>query len=154
MTYQWKLPGLYDVPAQDAGTELERIYQQNGKIDPADIVNESRPETAVLHPCFEWRDEIAAEKWRERQARGICNCIIVVEEQEDKPPIAVRAFFHTQGSYHPTPVIIQEEDKYNDLYQSALRELTAFRKKFSILSDREGLAAIFTAIDAAIKEAS
>lgn len=149
MIYQWKLPSLYDVPAQAAGEELERIYQERGKLEAADVVDESRSETAVLHPCFEWRDAVAAEKWREQQARGICNCIITVEERKDKEPMAVRAFFHTQGSYHPTPVIIQEADKYSALYQSALREFVAIREKFSMLSDREELRSIFLAIDAA-----
>ena len=149
MIYKWKLDGLYSVPAQAAGEELERIYQERGKLEASDIVDASRPETAVLHPCFEWVDAVAAEKWREQQARGICNCIITVKERKDKEPVAVRAFFHTQGSYHPTPVIIQEMDKYNDLLRSALRDLVAIREKFSMLSDREELRSIFSAIDAA-----
>ena len=149
MVYQWKIPGLYSVSAQAAGEELEKIYRERGALEPANIVDASRPENAVLHPCFEWRDDVAAEKWREQQARGICNCIITVEERKDKEPIAVRAFFHAQGSYHPTPVIIREDDKFNDLYQSALREFVAIREKFSMLSDREDLRAIFSAIDAA-----
>lgn len=149
LIYQWKLGNLYPVPAQEAGTELARIYQERGRLEAADVVAESRPETAVLHPCFEWEDTVAAEKWREHQARGICQCLVTVEERGDAKPLEVRAFFHAQGSYHPTPVIIREEDKYNDLYQSALRDLLAIREKFSMLSDREELRAVFSAIDAA-----
>lgn len=151
MIYDWKLPGLYSVPAQDAGEELMRIHAERGKIEPSDVVDESRPMGAVLHPCFEWRDEVAAEKWREQQARGICNNIVVSVEQEKRPPLTVRAVMHVQGAYHPTSVIIRQEDKYQELYQTALRELEAFRKKFRVLSERESLVAIFDAIDAAIR---
>lgn len=147
MVYDWKVKGLYPVAAQDAGEELERIYDEHGKIEPAEVVNESRPETAVLHPCFEWRDDVAAEKYREEQARGICRCIVVTKEEKGKEPIEVRAIMNVQGEYHPTQVIIQHEDKYNALYQSALRELESFKKKFYILSDIERLKYVFDAID-------
>lgn len=148
MVYQWNLPGLYSVSAQDAGQELERIYDERGKLDPPDIVEESRPDGAVLHPCFEWRDEVAAEKYREEQARHICRCIVRVEERENKEPLVCRAVLNVQGSYHPISVIVRENDKYNELLQSAKRELASFRKKFAVLSDRGELKAVFEAIDA------
>lgn len=152
LVYAWKLDGLYPVPAQAAGDELMRIRNERGRIGPADVVDESRPSDAVLHPCFEWRDEVAAEKWREQQARGICNSIVVAVEREDKPPMTVRAVYHVQGAYHPTEIIIRDEDKYNGLYQSALIELNSFRKKFSIISDRDELKAVFDAIGAVLEQ--
>lgn len=141
---------MYSVSAQDAGDELERIYDKRGKIDPADVVDESRPDDAVLHPCFEWRDDVAAEEWRKQQARTICRCIVTVAAQEGKDPVAVRAVMHVHGSYHPTQIIVQDQDKYNDLLQSALREFTASKKKFSMLSNFDEIRAIFDAIDAAV----
>lgn len=150
MVYQWKTPGLYNVQAQEAGEELERIYGERGKLDAADVVDESRPETAVLHPCFEWRDEIAAEKYREEQARALVRCVVTVQETDGQKPVEVRAFFHVQETYHPTSVIIQEEDKYTTLLQKALGELAAFRKKYTVLSGRDELKEMFAAIDAAI----
>lgn len=149
MIYDWKFDSLYPVSAQAAGEELERIYTERGAINPVDVVDESRPEDAVLHPCFEWRDKIAAEKWREQQARGICNCIVTRAEVKNKGSVEVRAVMHVQGAYHPTAVIIQQQDKYTELYHAALRELEAFQKKFAILSDHKGLKAIFSAIEAA-----
>lgn len=50
MVYKWKMPGLYDIPAQAAGEELDRIYEEKGELQARDVVNESRPETAPLHP--------------------------------------------------------------------------------------------------------
>lgn len=151
MVFDWKVKGLYKVPAQDAGEELDRIYQKHGKIDAADVVDESRPKDAVLHPCFEWRDPVAAELWRQQQARGICNCIVTVEERESKEPLVVRAVLHAQGAYYPTPIVIKEEDKYNDVLQDALRAFKAARDKYEILSDRAEIKLIFSAIDAALE---
>lgn len=153
MVYDWKVPCLYSVSAQDAGEELERIYGERGKIDAADVVDDSRPVDAVLHPCFEWRDDIAAEKYREQQARKILTCLVTVRELEGNDSVQVRALFHVQGTYQPTQVIIQNTDKYNALYQTAIKELSAFRKKFSIISDRDELKEIFSAIDSVIDSA-
>lgn len=151
MVYEWKLPGIYNVSAQKAGEELERIYTEHGKIEPKDVVDESRSEDAVLHPCFEWRDDVAAEKYREEQARTICrNIVIVAQKDNDTQPTKIRAMFHVQGSYHPTQVIVKQEDKYTELCRTCLQELSAVRKKFSMLSNEESIKAIFNAIDEAV----
>lgn len=152
MVFDWKIRGLYPVPAQAAGEELYRIHNERGKIDPADVVDASRPLDAVLHPCFEWRDEVAAEKWREQQARNVCNHLVVVAERDDKPPVSVRAVYHVQGTYQPTEVIVRHEDKYAELQRTCLREFEAVRKKFALLSDRDGVKEIFDAIDRAVAE--
>jgi len=149
LTYQWKLPGIYDVPAKDAGEELDRIYHQRGKMDAADVVDESRPEDAVLHPCFEWRDSVAAEKWREQQARNLINCVVVRDEKPDSPPVEVRAFVHVCGTYQPTEVVINDDEKYMEHIRNIIRELKAFREKHDAYADRPELRSIFNAIDAA-----
>lgn len=52
--------------------ELEIIRIENGnKLRTADIVEAAEPKEAPLHPCFEWRNTIAAHKYREYQARNL-----------------------------------------------------------------------------------
>jgi hypothetical protein len=55
-----------------AAEELERIRKGRGDFyQPQDIVNESRPAHALLHPAFEWNDDVAAKRYRVDQARYI-----------------------------------------------------------------------------------
>ncbi len=144
MTYQWKFPNFYSVSAQTAGEELDRIYRSRGKLEPADIVNESREEDAPLHDCFEWDDVAAAEKYRENQAREIIRAVVIKdnghEEMND-----IRAFVRVESTYQPMEVVVKSEDKMQELLHSAMRELSAFRKKYSRLSE---LQPVFSAIDA------
>lgn len=144
MVYEWKMPGLYSIPAQEAGEELDRIYQDRGKLDAADVVDESRPVEAVLHPCFEWDDPKAAELYRQQQARNIINCVVTVKETKGGGEVTTRAYEHVQGAYHPINVIFQCMDKSEELLQTAFRELQAFRKRFQTISE---LAPVFDAID-------
>ena len=133
MTYQWKLPGLIPIPAQTAGEELERIYAKHGALSAAGVVQESRPEDAPLHPCFEWDDAAAAEKYREHQARNIINAIVVRQETPGTGPVEVRAFPHDVDAYRPLEVIVSDADKMLALLDTALAELRAFEHKYSAL---------------------
>lgn len=143
MIYKWSIPGLYSVDAQSAGEELQRIYSVHGKIDPADVVEESRAETATLHGCFEWDDAVAANKFRQTQAAKIIRDIVVVSEPEKKAQ-KIRAFVHVQSTYQPISIVVNDEEKLAELLDSAMRELEAFRKKYDSLSE---LSPVMAAID-------
>lgn len=143
MIYKWKFQELYPVDPQVAGEELDRIFREKGGLHPAEIVNESRDESAPLHPCFEWNDETAAEKYRETQARDLVRAIVTIPEAGASRS-EVRAFVHVQNTYQPMAVVISDADKMADLLNSALKELSAFRCKYSHL---EELATVFDAID-------
>lgn len=73
------------VDAQTAGMELDRIRRRDGTIHPAVVVDESRPEDAPLHPAFEWRDAVAAERYREHQATQLIKVVRVVTPQRQEP---------------------------------------------------------------------
>lgn len=143
MVYRWKLPGVIPVDAQTAGEELQRIYEERGGLSPAYIVDESRDTSAPLHPCFEWDNEAAAEKYRQTQAAQIVRSIVTVEETGSSPQ-EVRAFVHVQEKYHPISVVVNSEEKMEELLKTALAELQAFRRKYSTLSQ---LAPVMKAID-------
>ena len=137
MVYQFKLPGLYPVSAQIVGEELCRIYTDKGQLKPTDVVDESRPESAPLHPCFEWDDEVAAEKYREVQAGNLIRSITVVHETPEHEPVEVRAFVKPIMTYAPIEVVINSEEQMAALLKSALAELKAFEKKYVTLSNLE-----------------
>ena len=147
MIYQWKLPGIMPVDAQTAGNELERIYSERGDISPAAVVDDSRPEAAPLHSCFEWDDAAAAEKYRETQARLIIRSIVTVgESNRSAAPIETRAFVSADscGGYKPISVVVNHPEQLDCLLDRALRELEAFRQKYAVLKQ---LTPVFAAID-------
>jgi hypothetical protein len=61
------------VPAQVAGERIATLQEQNGgTVTLRQVADDARPEDADLHPGFEWRDEVAADRFRvEVQARSI-----------------------------------------------------------------------------------
>ena len=148
---KWKMPGLYPVDANDAHDELESIRMKTGRLDAENVVEESRPETAVLHPCFEWDDSVAAEKYRLQQANGIIRSIIVrqvpVGGGEKQEAIEVRAFVHIEKeNYQPLKIVLADKDLKRDMMRTALRELTSFEEKYRKL-ELVALDPVFNAID-------
>lgn len=137
LVYSWKMNGLYPVPAQQAGEEIERICEKHGGATPKAIVDESRPEHAPLHPIFEWNEPVAAELWREQQARQIVCCLITVEQTaKSSEPVQVRAFHHARQAYHPMSVVVQSRDMMEEVKADALRSMLAFKQKYSVLSEK------------------
>lgn len=139
MIYKWKLPGLIPVDAQVAGEELQRIYHEKGTLNPVDIVDESRDSAAPLHPCFEWDDVTAAEKYRQTQAQMIVRSIVTVKETPNREPVETRAFVSVRQEYKPIEVVTSSEEQMQELLRTALAELMAFRRKYSILSELAGI---------------
>ena len=75
MVYKWKT-GYHKVDAETAGKELNRIKKKRGLTAKA-VVDESRDPKARLHKEFEWNDNIAAERFREQQARILIGDLII-----------------------------------------------------------------------------
>lgn len=140
--YKWKIEGLYGVDAQVAGKELERIYSEQGTLEPSVVVEQSRPKSAPLHSVFEWDDEAAAEKWREQQARVVIASVMVVDERTDEP--FTRAFVHVSDDYRPLSIVLEDRDMTEELLDFALRELRTFERKYN---DLVQLAPVFNAIE-------
>ena len=149
MTYQWKIPGLYGVNAQTAGEEIERIHRKHGQLLPADIVDESRHQSAPLHGVFEWRDQEAAEKYRQVQARELLRAIVVVDSGAGlREP--VRAFVRVQQGYQPMELVIKRPDQLEELKAAAFRDLEAFRQKYQTLCKVPEFEPVFQALQGTV----
>lgn len=131
---RWKVQGLYKADAQKVADEILTL---GDSVEPSAVVEKAKDENTELHKCFEWRDNIAAEKYRIHQARKLmCNLIIVEQEKKDiQEPI--RLMFKTTANegYKPITLIMQEQDEYKALLNRAYRELAAFKQKYKILKE-------------------
>lgn len=141
MVYEYKTPRLYKVSAKDAAEEIERIKGGAESVTPAQIVEASRDEGAVLHSVFEWDDSKAGRLYREQQAGQLIRNIVVRYEDKKQP---VRAFVHVESSYEPIKQVLASKVKTERMLDAAIRELRSFRDKYAALKE---LSDVFKAID-------
>ena len=120
----------------------------NGNLTPRSVVDDARPEDAVLHPCFEWDDGVAAGKYREDQARYIIRGVVAQMPEAGEDAAPVRAFVsvvqNDQQSYTSTAHAMSDADLRQQVLQRAWSELQDWRDRYK---DYKELAAVFTAID-------
>lgn len=147
MVYEWKKASYIKTNANVAGQMCEQLENTVG-LSAQTLLDANRDADAPMHNEFEWDDEKAAEGYRLSQARHIINCLCIkAEASPTKEPL--RAFFKIErkdSEYESLGVILQSEDKYNNLLRAALTELKAFEKKYRQLSE---LAAVFAEIEKA-----
>ena len=141
MVYEWKTASYIKADANVAGKQCEVLEKTVG-LTPKNLLDANRDENAPLHNEFEWRDDIAAEKYRENQARHIIACLCVRAETtsgEQSEPI--RAFLKTapESEYQSLNVILQSADSHSAMLAMALKELKAFQKKYKTLAELKPL---------------
>lgn len=138
--YKYAVRGLYKVPAEDAGRELDRIREKRGTLNAEDVVEESRDKGSVLHDIFEWDNEKAADSWRIEQARGLIRNITVSITTE-KQEVCLRAFhcvaMEKDGprSYVPLNVVCADKDAYASLLENCKRDAQNFIRKYDMLKE-------------------
>ena len=149
-TYTWRINNQ-PVDAQSAGEHLAALELQHNSLTPELVLDDARPSDALLHPCFEWDDTKAAEKYRVEQARYIIGNIVVhIEQREsEKIPETTRAFISITTLPHKGEFVSVKRAFSNDAYheqilQNARAELRAFQKKYNGLTE---LDAVFSVID-------
>ena len=140
---EWKIKGLYKADAEAVYKEITAL---GDSFSPADIVEAARNESSERHKCFEWDDSIAAEKYREHQARFVITQLVVRTETTDNTPVSVRVISSANvvNSYMPTKMLIRSEPEYADLLERAKRELRAFQQKYITVVELQD---IFAMID-------
>ena len=142
MVYEWK----YNMPikAQIVGEHFEKLEREQGCITPKIVLDSARSETSVIHGCFEWDNDIAAEKYRETQASALIRNLTVKTIKEDKTCTEpVRAFVNIQSSeksqYISLPNILKDNELTRRMLEQAKSELDTFAKKYSSLKELSGV---------------
>ena len=131
----------FGLDPQAAGEELERIKRRDGTIGAPAVVEEARPDDAILHPAFTWSDPEAAEKYRLIEARTLIKKVRVICPEPTQEPV-VRA---TVGmvSMPIEPLIEQHDPLAHDLSKAvgslveAKRQLEELKRKAAVRWDKK-----------------
>ena len=149
--YSWRY-GHGEVSAQAAGETIKKIEDRDGIITREALLEESRPEDAPTHKCFEWNDTEAAEKYRLWQAGQVIRDIVVTIIDTDKEAEPVRApmFINTsvrnteKARFVSTETALTNNELRSTVLENALSEFRMFRKKYGMLKE---LAKLFETFD-------
>ena len=145
---KWLAGFRCSVKAEVAGQVMQRL-ESEGRLTPANLVEEARPEESSMHKAFEWDDVKAAENYRRQQATQMIRAIVVRESDVvsgGSEAVQVKVFNQSEkgGVYESLRTILLDEEKSGSLMDKAKAELMTFRAKYSQL---ERLARLMSEID-------
>lgn len=122
------------VDAQTMGQELKKIEEKYGYLQPKYILEEAKRDNHPLHNCFEWSDNLAAQKWRETQARSMLRVVVIQKEYSSEP---IRAFVQIredgEGRYRNFEDVMIDPDEAQKQINQAKRELDKWIQKWNHL---------------------
>lgn len=138
--------------AQVVGEMCEELSNTVG-LTPKTLLDANRGEDTPLHDYFEWRDDVAAEKYREEQARYVIRSIIVISE-DTKPEVKAYCPVIVDGKpeFKHVETVIKSVDLTEQMLENAKKELFSFQVKYNALRDYVELSEVFTVIDKLRKE--
>ncbi len=148
MNYKWKSGAYVNVSAQVAGEVCSEL-EQSGGLTPKRLVDVSRDPSAPLHNQFEWNDVVAAENYREQQARHIICCIVTKSEETQEPIRAFHNITRSEGQYISLNVIVRTPSLLEQLVEQAHRDMESFIAKYSSI---KSLQTVIEAINNALQE--
>lgn len=140
--YSYRVPGLQKAPAEVTGKVFEELANSEKGLSPRTLVDASRDVNAPLHNEFEWRDDVAAEKYRLTQAQGIITNLRIVTVQADGSKALDRAFVVKPGGESQYVFIqnaLSREDWRDHLLEEARRECKAFLGKYRRIKALAGI---------------
>lgn len=119
----------------DLRGQLQEIYDRHGRLTPAVVVEEARPEESPLHHELEWDDAVAGDEYRLIQAhRLIQRARIVYRTASNGERSTVRAFHAVRGpqgyAYEPAEKVAADPFMARLVLADMEREWRAFRRRY------------------------
>jgi hypothetical protein len=129
---KWRVDNLFKADANKCYAEILELE----RITPEKVLERAKDENSELHKCFEWNNDVAAEKYRIIQAGNVVRMLYIEPKGEGAPP--VRVLSRTSDTvYQPTRIFLTNTTEYEALLKRALSELESFRNKYKTLSELE-----------------
>lgn len=125
---------LSKMDAEKVGKELEKL---NGDVTASAVVELAKNKKSEMHDYFEWDNEIAGQKYREKQARDLIRNIKVTFVKEEKESEPVRAYVNVKrfNGYSPIEKVVKDVDAYQMLLDRAYEELRVIKNKYAQLQE-------------------
>jgi hypothetical protein len=125
-------------------TGLRSIWEQRGRLVPAEVVDLAADQAHPLHPMFEWSDSEAARRYRIGQATAMIRSVkitVTTARDGETDDFRIRSWVSARAAGEPGPGYLPEEeirlrpDQRERVLRQMMRELNAFRRRYSHMAE-------------------
>lgn len=151
--YDWRTR-KYPIEADVAGKHIEELQNKHGEVTSKILLDSARSNDSCIHSCFEWKDDVAAEKYRLQQASEMLCDIVKVSVADNESEIKTfRAFVNvsdnklfSSGKFVDIQTALSNEETRKIVLNKALNEFDSVKKKYEDFTE---LSQIFKEIESA-----
>ena len=128
-----------DADPQKIGEALTAIKQATkGRCNSKTILDVAHNRKHYLHQFFEWRDTVAAEKYRQEQARTLMSCLDIVEThrgKEKRLPAFISLIERGGRGYHTVGEVLDSAELQAIALRQAETDFEAHEKRLAVFGD-------------------
>jgi hypothetical protein len=136
--------GTDETPVPSAGENLRdvllAIRDKRGLLTPEVVVEEASNPDHPLHHRFDWRDDVAAHKWRLHQAGNLLRVKYKADVGNKRADL--RAFWVTRGedgsptsAYEPIEEVITDPIQRELMLRQMRRDWRSFKKRYEHMAE-------------------
>lgn len=134
--------------------ELQRLVDEHGSLTADLVLAAAADESSALHSRFTWDDDVAAEKWRHREATTLVRQVKVTVVQGERR-VVVPAYVSVVESTGlrvrvPTGRAMADPELWPQVLAETRQQLAGLRNRLSAFDEA---APVLAAIDAALAAA-
>lgn len=133
MIHKWKNGSRISIDPEKAYQEMDSLEEKT----PESVLEKARDENTELHKHFEWRDDVAAEKYRLQQARHLIVCMVEIQSESSDDVRRVFEISSTPNVYQPRTYFTINKEEYAILLGRAKQELYALKNRYENLAELE-----------------
>lgn len=133
MIHKWKNGSRISIDPEKAYQEMDSLEEKT----PESVLEKARDENTELHKHFEWRDDVAAEKYRLQQARHLIVCMVEIQSESSDDVRRVFEISSTPNVYQPRTYFTINKEEYAILLGRAKQELYALKKRYENIAELE-----------------
>ena len=139
--------------------ELLRLEQDNGHLDPNDVIEAAKSPGSPLHSYFEWDDSTAAAKYRLDQARALIRSVKIEVTIHDVPLSCVGYVRDPEADadiagYRNVVKLRSEEDAARAVIMDEMKRVSAAISRAKAVAAVLGMADDVAKIDDAVRSFS
>lgn len=150
VTYRWANDARMTGDPQAVGEAIEKLASRHGGVCPKEaLVRAARSPKHPAHGLFEWDDTVAAERYRNDQARKIMRTLVFVVEEREAPAFVKVEVTDDEGKAHEgflrTDKAMSAPNAKDQVLAAAIAQLRGLQRRYSVLS--ETLQPVWDALD-------
>lgn len=101
-----------------------------GVLSSKELLEKARPRNSPIHHLFEWDDSVAAEKYRQNQARNLIGCLVVEVQGKNVREYCPPIYVGNMKRFVKIDKALENEDLWSQVLDAAMNDARRWKARY------------------------